>query len=125
MLELIQDISVIICKASPAHNQYVGDCHQCRLYCYTCYTAFGTKGTIFQVLFEAPYAILYHNGLELSKNEANDSSNDRFCASLPMRTMPENLNDSGIEVFKRQTAYPKCFGSNGYNLEFICDSLFN
>ena len=33
-LELIQDVSVIIRKASPVHIQYVGDCHQCRLYCY-------------------------------------------------------------------------------------------
>ena len=65
MLELIQNISVIICKASPAHNQYVGDCLQCSLFCQKCYTMFGIKGTIFQVLFEAPYAILYHHGLEL------------------------------------------------------------
>ena len=56
--ELIQDISVIICKASPVHTQYVGDCHQCRLYCYKCFCLFGIKGTIFQVLYEAPYAIL-------------------------------------------------------------------
>jgi len=64
-LELIQDISVIIRKASPVHTQYVGDCHQCCFCCYKCYTAFGIKGTIFQVLYEAPYAILYHHGLEL------------------------------------------------------------
>ena len=30
-LELIQDISVIIQKASSVHTQYVGDFHQCRL----------------------------------------------------------------------------------------------
>ena len=35
-----------------------------------------------------------------------------------MHTMPENLNDSGIEVFKRQTAYPRCTCGNGYNLEY-------
>ena len=46
-LELIQDISVIIRKASPAHTQYVGDFHQCRLYCYKCFSSFGIKGTIF------------------------------------------------------------------------------
>ena len=62
MLELIQDISVIIRKASPVHTQYVGYCHQCRLYCFKCFTAFGIKGTIFQVLYEDPYAILYHHG---------------------------------------------------------------
>ena len=46
-LELIQDISVILCKASPFHTQYFGDCHQCRLYCYKCHTSFVIKGTIF------------------------------------------------------------------------------
>ncbi len=69
---------------------------------------FGIKGKIFQVLYEAPYAILYHHGLELPKNGLNDSSNDWFCASLPMHTRPENFNDSGIEIFKRQTAYVRC-----------------
>jgi len=62
-LESIQDISVIIRKASPVPNQYVVDCYQCSLYCQKCYTTFGIKGTIFQVLYEAPYAILYHHGL--------------------------------------------------------------
>ncbi len=50
------------------------------------------------------------------KNGANDSSNDRFCASLPMHTMAEDLNDSGIEVFKRQTPFGRCACGNGYNL---------
>ena len=45
-LELIQDISVVICKASPAHTEYVGHCHQCRLYCYRCFNSFDIKGTI-------------------------------------------------------------------------------
>ena len=31
-LELIQDISVIIPKSSTVHTQYVGDCHQYKLY---------------------------------------------------------------------------------------------
>ena len=74
-LELIQDISVVIQKASPVHTHYIGDCHKCCLYCYRCFTEFGIKGTIFQVLFEAPYAILYHHGLELSENQQNDTSN--------------------------------------------------
>jgi hypothetical protein len=124
-LELIQDISVIIQKASPVHTQYVGDCHQCRLYCYKCYTAFGIKGTIFQVLYEAPYAILYHHGFVLPENGLNDSSNDRCCVSLPMHTTPENLNDSGIEVFKCQTAYHTCACGNGHNLEYNQEILDN
>ncbi len=68
-LELIQNISVTIRKASPEYTPYVGDCHECCLYCYKCFSPFGIKGTIFQVLYEAPYAILYHYGLELPKIE--------------------------------------------------------
>ena len=88
-LELIQDISVILRKASPVHTQYVGDCHQCRLYCYKCFSSFGIKGTIFQVLYEAPYGILYHHGLELPENMPNDTFSAWFCASLPMHTTPD------------------------------------
>jgi hypothetical protein len=108
-LELIQNISVSIRKASPVHTEYVGDRHECRLYCTKCFFPFGIRGTIFQVLYEAPYAILFHHGLELPNNGLRyDSSNDRFCASLPMHTSPDNLGDSGIEIFKRQTAYVRC-----------------
>jgi hypothetical protein len=114
-LELIQDISVMIRKASPVHTRYVGDCHECRLYCYKCYTSFGIKGTIFQVLYEAPYAIVYHHGLELPENGLNDSSNDRFVASLPMHTKPDN-HPTGIEVTKRQTKYVRCEIGNGHDL---------
>ena len=45
--ELIQDVSVIIRKASPVHTRYVGDCHQCQLLCDKCQTPFGIKGKIF------------------------------------------------------------------------------
>jgi hypothetical protein len=124
-LELIQNISVTIRKANPEYTQYVGDCHECRLYCYKCFTPFGIKGTIFQVLFEAPYAILYHYGLELPKSEKNDSSNDRFCASLPMHTRPENLDASGIEIFNRQIAYPTCAYDNGYDLEYTSQEIID
>jgi hypothetical protein len=116
-LELIQDISVIIRKASPVHTQYVGDCHQCRLYCYKCFSLFGIKGTIFQVLYEAPYAILYHHGLELPENIPNDTFSAWFCASLPMQTTPDQLNHTGIEITKHQTAFCRCLCGNGYNLE--------
>jgi hypothetical protein len=125
-LELIQAISVIIRKASPVHTQYVGDCHECQLYCYKCYTAFGIKGTIFQVLYEAPYAIVYHHGLELPENGLNDSKNDLFYASLPMHSMPDN-HPTGIEVTKRQTAYLRCEIGNGHDLvdsqEILADRL--
>jgi hypothetical protein len=102
-LELIQSISVTIRKANPEYTQYVGDCHECCLYCYKCFSPFGIKGTIFMVLYEAPYAILYHYGLELPTNGLNDSSFDRFSASLPIHTRTEYLNDSGIKIFKLQT----------------------
>ena len=107
-LELIQDIvAVIIRKASPVHTQYVGDCHQCCLYCYNCFTPFGIKRTIFQVLYEAPYALLYHHGFELPENIPDDTLSAWFCASLPMHTMPDHLNDNGIEITKRQTAFAR------------------
>ena len=82
-------------------------------------------GTIFQLLYEAPYAILYHHGFELPENVPNDISNDRFCASLPMHTMPDHLNDYGIEINKRQTAYPRCVGGNDTDFEFIHECLEN
>jgi hypothetical protein len=86
---------------------------------------FGIKGTIFQVLYESPYAILYHHGLKLPENGLNDSSNDQFNASLSMHTRPENLNDIGIEVFKYQTAYLTCTCGYGHNLEDNQDILDN
>jgi hypothetical protein len=95
------------------------------LYCSKCFSPFGIKGTIFQVLYEAPYAILYHYGLELPTNGLNDSSNDRFCASLPMHTSPTNLGDSGIEIFKRQIAYPRCACGNGHDLEYTSQEIFD
>ena len=112
-LELIQEISVIIPKASPVHTHYVGDYHQCNLYVYKCYTPFGIKGIIVQVLYEAPYAILYHHGLELSENIPNDTFSAWFCASLPMHTTPDHLNNTGIEVTEHQTAYARCSCGNG------------
>jgi hypothetical protein len=124
-LELIQDISVVLRKASPVHTQYVGDCHQCRLYCSVCDVTFGIKSTIFDVLYEAPYAILYHHGLELPENGLYDSSNDRFHRSLPMHTIPDELHDSGIEITKGQTAFGRCLFGNGYDLESEKDILVN
>jgi len=125
MLELIQDISVIIHKASPVHNQYVGDCHQCSLFCQKCYNTFGIKGAIFQVLYEAPYAALYHHGLELPEIIPNDTFDTRFCASLPMHTMPDHLNEYWIEITKRQNLYPRCSCGNGDNLKTQQDIINN
>ena len=72
---------------------------------------------IFQVLYEAPYAILYHHGLELLENGPNELSNDQFCASLPIHTTTDQLNHTGIEITKRQTAFRRCLCGNGYKLE--------
>ena len=105
-------------KASPVHTEYVGDCHQCWLYCYKCISLFGIKGTIFQVIYEAPYAILYHHGLELPENIPNDTLSAWFCAFLPMHTMPDHFNDNVSDITKLQTAYGRCSCGNGYNLEF-------
>ncbi len=124
-LELIQDVSVIIRKASPVHTQYVGDCHQCRLYCNVCDNTFGIKSTIFDVLYEAPYAILYHHGLELPENGLYDSSNDRFHRSLPMHTIPDELHDSGIEITKGQTANATCACGTDHNWKDNQDILDN
>ena len=70
-----------------------------------------------QVLYEAPYAILYHHGLELPEIIPNDTFSDRFCASLPMHTMPDHLNEYYIEVTKRQYECPRCSCGNGNNLK--------
>ncbi len=42
-----------------------------------------------------------------------------------MHTMPYHLNNSGIEVTKRQTAYPTCACGNGHNLKDNQDILDN
>ena len=86
--------------------------------------SFGIRGTIIQVLYEAPYAILYHHGLELPENGLNNSSNDWFCASLPMHTMPDKLNDTGIEVTQKQTSFGRCTCGNGYHLNEDVHEIF-
>ena len=103
----------------------MGDCHQCRLYCNKCNISFGIKSTIFEVLYKAPYAILYHHGLELPEKGLYDSSDDRFCASLPMHKMPDKLNDSGIEITNDQSAFGRCAFGNGVDLMIDNDVLLN
>ena len=90
-----------------------------------CCTTIGINGTIFQVLFEAPYAILYHHGLELPEIIPNETLNDRFGASLPMHTMPDHLNNIGIEVTNCQKSYPRCIFGNGCILESDRDIFEN
>ena len=71
---------------------------------------------------------MYHHGLELPNNGLDDSSDDWFCASLPMHTMPDKLNDSGIEITIYQTTLGRCACGNGNDLEFnhkILDNRFN
>ncbi len=75
---------------------FVGDCHSCSLYCKKCNCTFGEKGTIFKVLVEAPHAMLYHHGLELTESNSavvDDDINSQmqmeeqqFLISLPMHT---------------------------------------
>ena len=42
-----------------------------------------------------------------------------------MHTMPDKLNDSGIEVTQNQTSFGRCACSNGNDLEFYDEILDN
>mgnify|MGYP006970041881 CR=1 FL=1 len=64
-MELLQYVSVVMLSGTPYHKIFVGDCHTCALFCEKCKRQFGVEGDIFQVLPEAPHAILHHHGLEL------------------------------------------------------------
>ena len=68
-LELLQFVSVALIQTVPYHEWYIGDKHQCQLYCEKCNTKFGRSGNIFKVLVEASTAILYHHGLELTSEK--------------------------------------------------------
>jgi hypothetical protein len=72
-LELVQYVSISLEVATPNHKVFVGDCHSCILYCEKCHRTFGDSGNIFQVLAEAPHAILYHHGLELTESNSADA----------------------------------------------------
>ena len=95
------------------------------MFCQKCDCWFGIKGTIFQVLFEAPYAILYHHGLELPEIIPNETLNDRVGASLPMHTMPDHLDNIGFEVTNCQKSYPRCIYGNGCVMESDRDIFEN
>ena len=89
-----------------------------------CYSV--SKVQSFQVLYEAPYAILYHYGLELPENDGlYDSSDKRFSASLPMHSIPDKLNESGIEITNYQTTFGRCACGNGNDLECYQEILDN
>ena len=60
---------------------------------------------------------MYHHGLEFPENIPNDKFSAWFCASLPMQTMPDQLNHTGIEITNCQTAFCRCLCGNGFNLE--------
>ena len=42
-----------------------------------------------------------------------------------MHTMPDHLNDNGIEITKRQTAFARCSCGNGDDLKHINEILYN
>jgi hypothetical protein len=115
-MELIQFVLVKLTRVSPYHDKFVGDSHRCTLYCAKCETFFGITDTICKVLTEAPFAILYHYGLELpetlpdpEKNLTEDQLfNRRMALSLPMHTMSTHVNEFGAEVTKKQTKYDRC-----------------
>lgn len=69
-LELFQYASILLESAVPYHKLFVGDCHSCTLYCEKCHRPFSEKGNIFKILAEAPTAILYHHGLELTESNS-------------------------------------------------------
>lgn len=89
----------------PEHEKYVGDCHVCRLYSQKGQGYFGRQGTVCQVLAEAPFAILYHSGLEIPNElqkikmfTEEDELHYRYDVSLPMHTQPDDFNNFCIKV---------------------------
>ena len=110
-LELVQYVSVSLESASANHKVFVGDCHSCSLYCEKCNRTFGVRGNIFQVLAEAPHAILYHHGLELTESNSAAVTPDeyrnmemherRFLHSLPMNTHPPFLGSFSLTIIER------------------------
>jgi hypothetical protein len=111
-LELVQYISISLEFAVPHHTVFVGDCHSCTLYCEKCHQTFGEKGTIFKVFAEAPHAILYHHGLELTKSNSavvdDDDVNSqmqmeerRFLISLPMHTYAPFLGQFSLSIIDK------------------------
>ena len=124
-MELIQHVVVKLKRVSPYHNKYVGDSHRCILYCAKCKSSFGITGTICKVLTEAPFAILYHYGLELPETLPDPDKNltkeqllhRRMSLSLPMHTMSQHLNEFGADATKTQTSHPRClFGAEDIDL---------
>ena len=111
-LELVQYVSVSLESASANHKVFVGDCHSCTLYCKKFNRTFGVRGNIFQVLAEAPHAILYHHGLELTESNSVAVTEDdeyrnmemherRFLHSLPMNTHPPFLGSFSLTIIER------------------------
>jgi hypothetical protein len=111
-LELVQYISISLETAVPHHNVFVGDCHSCSLYCEKCHRTIGEKGSIFKVLAEAPHAILYHHGVELTESNSavvdDGNVNSRmqmeeqwFLISLPMHTYAPFLGQFSLSIIDK------------------------
>ena len=125
-MELIQFVTVNLTRVSPYHDRFVGDSHRCTLYCSKCESFFGITDTIAKVLTEAPFAILYHYGLELPETLPDSGKNlteeellnRRMSLSMPMHTMSPHLNDVGPEVTKKQAKYERCiYGADDCTFE--------
>ena len=124
-LELVQYVSISLETATPNHKVFVGDCHSCILYCEKCNRNFGDRGNIFQVLAEAPHAILYHHGLELTQSNSADADDEdgsemktderRFINSLPMHTYPPFLGPFSLNIIDKldKMAYQRCLFGTG------------
>ena len=115
---------------SPYHNRFVGNSHRCTLYCSKCETFFGITDTIAKVLVEAPFAILYHYGLELpetlpepdKKLTEEQLLNRRMALSLPMHTMAAHMNEFGAKITNKQIKYERCeYGAD--DCTFVLDDV--
>ena len=129
-MELIQYVSVTLCRVSPYHNRFVGNSHRCTLYCSKCETFFGITDTIAKVMVEAPFAILYHYGLELpetlpepdKKLTEEQLLNRRMALSLPMHTMAAHMNEFGAKITNKQIKYERCeYGAD--DCTFVLDDV--
>jgi len=105
-LELIQHIHVAMVSAVPHHKAYIGDRHNCSLFCDKCKLRFGVTGNICVVLAQASNAILYHHGLELRRSDTSSDINEpidesRFKVSLPMHTMPMLMDTFSLSIIEQ------------------------
>ena len=110
-LELLQYVSVAMVSVEAYFHAFVGDCHTCVLFCEKCQKQFGRIGDIFQVMSEAPHAILYHHGLELTECEGKEDDNDdleesRFSVSLPIHPSTDGMGAFSLSMIKTFNSMP-------------------